>query len=56
VLTVVDSELVKLVKQMFACYQDFGHGFFQIEYPNTAISSSNEIDHYEKVQGFNLLF
>ena len=28
VLTVIDSELVDLVRHMHACYAEFGHGFF----------------------------
>jgi hypothetical protein len=54
-LTIIDAELVSLIKAMHLYYAEYGHGFYQTKYPNVAQTPA-EGDKYEKIKDFNLLF
>ena len=54
-MTIIDSELVTLIKSMHQYYAEYGHGFYQTKYPQVA-ASPQESEKYEKVKDYNLLF
>jgi hypothetical protein len=41
---------------MHHCYDEYGHGFFQADYPSQVARSPQESDRFEKVKDFDLLF
>lgn len=56
-LTIVDSDLVSLVKEMHKMYSNYGHGFFQQSYDEQELKNpQRDADKFEKLTNFKLLF
>lgn len=55
-LTIIDAELVSLIKSMHYYYAEYGHGFYQSKFPQNMAQSPQDADKYQKVKEYNLLF
>jgi hypothetical protein len=56
ILTIIDPELVKLIKAMHSKYDEFGHGTFSSTWPNEISNYPRESDNYSRVDNYQLLF
>lgn len=55
-LTIIDTELVTLIKSMHQYYSEYGHGIYQVKFPTQVASSPQDSEKYEKFKDYNLLF
>jgi len=56
VLTIIDPDLVNLVKAMHGQYAEYGHGVFTPTFPGEVGRQPRESERYEKLKDYELLF
>lgn len=56
VMTILDPDLVSLIKSMYQLYADYGHGYFTSENPHATSFSPQDSERFEQVQNYKLHF
>lgn len=55
-MTLVDPELVLLIKSMYQLYADYGHGYFTTDQPLATPYSHSEAEQFVQVSPYKLYF
>lgn len=55
-LTIVDSDVVSLIKAMHAMYHEYGHGHYQATFPDEVQRRPQESEKYSRLKNFGLLY